>query len=117
VYIEKGEDMGKPRKSKDGSLLARKPGKGPPCEAHGDCPKGHWSNPIEIKRRHAGLIEAYFQCRATGGRSLSEAEAADEVHLLALSRIDEVMRQGDVTYSANLMAASLGGLFSSKGGK
>lgn len=115
VYDEK---TGKPRESRGRLLERSRAKKGPPCEDEDEgCPKGHWRDPIVVPAKHLTLLAAYEACRATGGASMTEAERSDSMHLLALSRIDEVVRSGEASLEAARLAANLSGiLISSSGG-
>lgn len=60
----------------------------PPCEIKGKgCPKGHWSNPIELSRRNEQAYLFHKECQSVGrwpdddivrmnGRIIDESESA-----------------------------------------
>ena len=49
-----------------------------PCEAdHIGCPKGHWRDQPDLTDRQKSVIDLFRASLATGGRSLTDAEAKD----------------------------------------
>ena len=105
------EETGEPRKIQ-GELRERV--KGPPCEID-QCKKGHWSDPIEVKKSDMEAIRLYQASQATGGACLTEAERLDPLCLLVLASLHAVHSGQERQMMANTIsmgvatASALGG--------
>lgn len=105
------EETGKPRESR-GVLLERV--KPPPCETD-QCPKGHWSAPIEIKRKHLPIVQIAQEVRATGGASLNQTQASDRILMHAIARINAIHEAASQRSNATQIAAILSSIIAMAG--
>lgn len=89
-----------------GNRQARKPNQPTPCRV---CPKEspEQAAKIELTPAHWRTLRMYLRCRATCGRSLSEAEAADPIVAHHFAIIDVVFRSFDRAEAARTIAESL----------
>lgn len=63
-----------------------------PCEETIGCPKGHWIDSPDLKPGEEAVIDLYHSAKATGGRTLTEAEANDDFLMVAFARMAEIER-------------------------
>lgn len=82
---------GERRKSRTGGYLKRQSESSLPCVSD-ECPKGDYKKPIESSLEIDRTLTLYRHAKATGGRSLTTAEAKDRLLAEAFALLDDLER-------------------------